>query len=88
VSAIELLLTDDEAWEQTEDWEQGDQALSMPQTPYQRLLDSPDVPRQAKQQLKRTYQELNPAQLTREIGRLQQALLKAFQKKNKKRRAA
>ena len=60
----------------------------LPQTPYQRLLDSPDVPRQAKQQLKRTYQELNPAQLTREIVRLQQALWKAVQKKNKKKKAA
>lgn len=60
----------------------------LPETPYQRLLGSTDVPRGAKQQLKRTYQELNPAQLTREIARLQQALWKAVQKKHKKKKAA
>lgn len=60
----------------------------LPETPYQRLLESPHLSRQATLQLKRTYQELNPAQLTREIVRLQQALWKAVQKKNKKRRAA
>jgi hypothetical protein len=57
---------------------------NLPETPYQRLLESPDVPDHAKQQLKRKYQELNPAQLTREIVRLQQELWKAVQKKVKK----
>jgi hypothetical protein len=61
---------------------------AFPETPYQRLIGSADVPAQAKQQLNRTYQELNPAQLTREIVRLQQALWKAVHKKNKKRKAA
>ncbi|MEK6284072.1 MAG: transposase family protein [Acidobacteriota bacterium] len=60
----------------------------LPETPYQRLLGSPDVPDQAKQQLKQKYQELNPAQLTREIARLQQTLWKAVQKKRKKKKAA
>lgn len=60
----------------------------LPETPYQRLLGSADVSDEAKQQLKRKYQELNPAQLTREIARLQQALWKAVQKKRKKKKAA
>ena len=59
-----------------------------PETPYQRLLASDDVPRQVKQQIKRTYDELNPAQLTREIEQLKQALWKAVLKKQKKQRAA
>ena len=60
----------------------------LPETPYQRVLGSADVPAQAKQQLKRTYQDLNPAQLTREIARLQQALWKAAQKKQKRKKIA
>jgi len=60
----------------------------LPETPYQRLLGSVDLSGEAKQQLKRKYQELNPAQLTREIARLQQALWKAVQKKRKKKKAA
>ena len=55
-----------------------------PQTPYQRLLKSPDISRRAKQQLRLQYRELNPAQLTREISRLQQALLKAAANKQNK----
>jgi hypothetical protein len=60
----------------------------LPETPYQRLLCSADVTQQAKLQLKRTYQELNPAQLTREIAQLQHALWKAAQKKHKRKKAA
>lgn len=59
-----------------------------PQTPYQRLLESAHVPARVKQQLRQTYEELNPAQLTREIVRLQQALLKTHQKKSKAQRLA
>lgn len=59
----------------------------LPETPYQRLLGSADVSDEAKQQLKQKYQELNPAQLTREIARLQQALWKAVQKRKKKKAA-
>src|SRR5215813_4036504 len=59
-----------------------------PQTPYQRLLASRHVTARVKQQLRQVYEELNPAQLTREIGRLQQALLKAHQKKNKRQKLA
>lgn len=61
---------------------------NLPETPYQRLLGSPDVPDHTKQQLKRKYKELNPAQLTREIFRLQQELWKAVQKKRKKKKPA
>lgn len=59
----------------------------LPETPYQRLLGSADVSDEPKQQLKQKYQELNPAQLTREIARLQQALWKAVQKRKKKKAA-
>lgn len=59
-----------------------------PQTPYQRLLASKHVPAPIKQQLRQTYKELNPAQLTREIARLQKALLKAHQEKNKRQKLA
>lgn len=59
-----------------------------PQTPYQRLLASTHLPEPVKQQLRQTYKELNPAQLTREIARLQKALLKAHQEKNKRQKLA
>jgi hypothetical protein len=59
-----------------------------PQTPYQRLLASPHLSASEKQQLRQTYQELNPAQLTREIERLQRELLAAHQKKTRRRRVA
>lgn len=59
-----------------------------PRTPYQRLLESPHVPPRVKQQLRQTYKELNPAQLTREIARLQQALVKTHQKKHRKQKVA
>ena len=59
-----------------------------PKTPFQRLLASEYVPASAKQQLRQVYKELNPAQLTREIGRLQEALLKAHKNKNKRQKLA
>ena len=59
-----------------------------PRTPYQRLLASKHVPVRDKQQLRQEYNELNPAQLTREIGRLQEALLKVHKKKNKRQKLA
>ena len=46
------------------------------QTPYHRLMQSPGVDTNAKNQLKRRYQRLNPAQLHRQIRRLQARLLK------------
>jgi len=59
-----------------------------PKTPYQRLLASKYVPARDKQQLRQEYHVLNPAQLTREIGRLQEALLKVHKKKNKRQKLA
>lgn len=44
------------------------------QTPYQRVLDSPEVNATCKQQLRAQYQELNPAELDRQIRRLQEKL--------------
>ena len=43
-------------------------------TPYERLLTSGQITKQAKQQLRIQYQQLNPAELRRQIERLQQQL--------------
>jgi len=59
-----------------------------PKTPYQRLLESPSVDRRIKHRLKTEYNNLNPAQLKREIMWLQQLLWKAVRNKQRKRRAA
>lgn len=45
-----------------------------PQTPYQRVLLSPDVADKDKQKLKRQYRQLNPAALKRELDKLRQKL--------------
>lgn len=44
-------------------------------TPYQRLLDSSFIKEETKQQLREGYRALNPAQLKRQIERLQRKLL-------------
>ena len=44
-------------------------------TPYQRLLDSSFITQESKQQLRDRYHLLNPAQLKRQIEKLQQKLL-------------
>ncbi len=59
-----------------------------PKTPYQRLLDSPSVDRRIKRRLRAEYEQLNPAQLRREIMWLQQMLLKAVRNKHRSRRVA
>lgn len=46
-----------------------------PQTPYQRLLDHPDVDAVTKIALGENYRALNPAQIRRELARLQKRLL-------------
>jgi hypothetical protein len=46
-----------------------------PRTPYQRLCDSSALSAQAKQQLRTQYASLNPAELKRNIARLQSRLL-------------
>lgn len=60
------------------------------QTPYRRVLASPDVSAQDKQKLKTQYSRLNPAHLKRQITRLQQKLLRlnALKKTPKKKFAA
>lgn len=47
-----------------------------PRTPFQRLMDMPDISPKAKRRLKTEYASLNPAQLKREITRLQEKLFK------------
>ncbi len=44
-------------------------------TPYQRVLDSPDVDEEAKDRLRATYLSLNPAQLKRDLAARQTRLL-------------
>ena len=48
-----------------------------PRTPYQRLASSSALSRHAKHQLARQYARLNPAELKRNIVRLQTKLLKS-----------
>ena len=46
-----------------------------PQTPYQRLLASVDVSEIVKQKLRMQFEELNPAELHRQINKVQMKLL-------------
>jgi Integrase core domain len=48
-----------------------------PQTPYQRVMESPQVDRKTKQQLRSVYETLNPADLHRKIQQLRERLEKA-----------
>ncbi len=52
-----------------------------PQTPYQRVLQSPHVPDKNKDEMKRQYAKLNPAELKRQITRLQNRLIDNAAKK-------
>ena len=45
-----------------------------PRTPYQRVLDSPEVPRVQKKRLRAQFQQLNPAAITRSMAALQAQL--------------
>ncbi|NPV59244.1 MAG: transposase family protein [Actinobacteria bacterium] len=47
-----------------------------PKTPYQRILEDPEVDEITKRKLRRKYKRLNPAQLMREINSLQRKLFK------------
>lgn len=59
------------------------------QTPYRRVLACSDVSAEDKQALKKLYAKLNPAQLKRQITRLQQRLYKLnTQKRSPKRKTA
>lgn len=52
-------------------------------TPYQRVMESKDVPENKKQELKKIYDSLNPAQLKRTIDAKLDAFYLAYQRKNK-----
>lgn len=52
-----------------------------PQTPYQRVLQSPHVPDKNKDEMKRLYAKLNPAELKRQITKLQNRLIDNAAKK-------
>jgi len=49
--------------------------FDLAQTPYQRVLASPEVGEDAKRELRQTYLELNPAQLKRDLATCQARLL-------------
>ena len=51
-------------------------------TPYHRIMESKEVPEKKKQELKRIYDSLNPAQLKRDIDRKLSLLAKVYQEKN------
>ena len=51
-------------------------------TPYQRLLESPEISEDRKQELKRMHQSLNPAQLKRAIDRKLDSLYETYRDKN------
>jgi len=52
-------------------------------TPYQRVMESKEVSKEKKQELKKIYETLNPAELKRAIDRKLDLLYKAYQKKQK-----
>lgn len=49
--------------------------FDLARTPYQRVLESPDVGDRAKQELRERYLSLNPAQLKRDLAACQARLL-------------
>lgn len=55
----------------------------IPKTPYQRIMELKDVSENKKQELKKIYLSLNPAQLKRTIDAKLDVLYRAYQDKNK-----
>ena len=55
-----------------------------PKTPYQRVIESKEVSEKQKEELTKTYQSLNPAELKRTIDRRLDLLWKTYQKKKNK----
>ena len=53
-----------------------------PQTPYQRVLACPEVSEERKDRLRRQFDTLNPAELQREVVRLQSELLSLVQQRS------
>jgi len=60
--------------EKTRDGSRVTKRYDVPKTPYQRVLDSPDVDASVKQRLEARYRTLNPAALHRDVLRYQAAL--------------
>jgi hypothetical protein len=54
-----------------------------PKNPYQRVMESKEVSREKKKELKKIYLSLNPAELKRAIDRKLDLLYQVYQKKNK-----
>lgn len=52
-------------------------------TPYRRVIESEQVSKEEKEEVKKEYEKLNPAQLKREISRLQQELIEIGERKRK-----
>lgn len=50
-------------------------------TPYQRIMECPQIPKSTKQELKKIYDSLNPAQLKRAIDKKLDMLFKAYKAK-------
>lgn len=57
-----------------------------PKTPYQRIMESPEVSKSRKEKLKKMYGSLNPAELKRQIDKKLDVLYKTYQEKNNSQR--
>jgi len=57
-----------------------------PRTPYRRVLEIPEIPERTKETLTRLYDQINPAQLKREMEKLQNRLIDLSVKKKRLRR--
>ena len=55
----------------------------VPRTPYQRLMESEQIPEEAKEELQRIYLSLNPAELKREMDAKLEELYKIYEEKRK-----
>ncbi len=55
----------------------------VPKTPYQRLIESGQIPEETKKKLQDLYQSLNPAQLKRKIDEKLEKLYKAYEEKRR-----
>lgn len=69
--------------EKTRDGAKIKRTFHEPKTPYQMLLDSPQVSKHVKRALRAKYDTLNPAQLYRNIRKLQSKLLRQFKSSRK-----
>ena len=56
-----------------------------PETPYRRIINSDTVSEEVKDKIRKTYEELNPFLIKKQIDKLTQELWKAYDKKMKER---